>query len=36
MQLFCYLRGVLFYIRNFDFDNFQNPVQISFKSYLKN
>jgi hypothetical protein len=24
-----------FYIRNFDFDNFQNLVQISFKSYLK-
>lgn len=28
--------GMAFCIRNFDFDNFQNPVQISFKSYLKN
>nr|DAE26885.1 MAG TPA: hypothetical protein [virus sp. ctCsQ3] len=36
MQLFCYLRGVLFYIRNFDFDNFRNLVQILFKSYSKN
>ena len=36
MQLFCYLRGSFFYIHNFDFDNFQNLVQISFKSYLKN
>lgn len=35
MQLFCYLRGSFFYIHNFDFDNFQNLVQISFKSYLK-
>nr|DAL69843.1 MAG TPA: hypothetical protein [Bacteriophage sp.] len=36
MQLFCYPRGVLFYIRNFDFDNSQNSLQISFESYLKN
>nr|DAT49609.1 MAG TPA: hypothetical protein [Caudoviricetes sp.] len=35
MQLFCYLRGVLFYIHNFDFDNFQNLLWISFKSHLK-
>ena len=25
-----------FYIRNFDFDNFRNLVQILFKSYSKN
>lgn len=28
--------GMAFYIRNFDFDNFQNLVQISFKLYFKN